>query len=121
MAMTDSRVPVPGRESAPSIPGSNSARRRASLDDRRPRGSVTFAPDVVSPPASRVRLHKEARRHSEEMLPEDEAADLTDRFGAVASDKPPSPAVRRSSAQPEPARPHRRSSGCTATEGLSLA
>ena len=84
MAMTDSRVPAPGRGSSTAGPDSaRASQRRASSNsaERRPRGSVTFAPDVVSPPASRVRLHKEARRHSEELLSDDEAADLTDRFG----------------------------------------
>jgi hypothetical protein len=119
MPMTDSCVHGPGRRPShnSSIPGSESAlttQRRASSNSAewRPRGSVTFAPDVVSPPASRVRLHKEARRHSEEMLA-DEAADLADRFGAVASNKPLSPAVRRSSAQAQAATGQRRSTSCT--------
>ena len=116
--MTDSRLPAPGRGSSmmPWPPSALKERRASdgSVERRGARASVTWREDVVSPPASRVRLHKEARRQSEEMLADPEASDLADRFGEVAESKPPSPAQtrRRSSAQAAAA-PPRRSAACT--------
>ncbi len=116
LALTDSRLPAPRRDhsSKPCPPSAMKTRRASdSAADRTARASVTWRDDVVSPPASRVRLHKEARRQSEDMLADAEASDLADRFSEVASEqKPPSPAQTRRRAS-EKAANAQRSSGCT--------
>jgi hypothetical protein len=115
LALTDSRLPAPGRDasSKPCPPSAMKSRRASdSVAGRTARASVTWRDDVVSPPASRVRLHKEARRQSEDMLADAEASDLADRFSEVAEQKPPSPAQTRRRASEKAANAHR-SSGCT--------
>ena len=118
LAMTDSRLPAPARSpsSKPCPPSAMKIRRASeSVAGRTARASVRWRDDVVSPPASRVRLHKEARRQSEDMLADAEASDLGDLFSAAASEpsKPPSPAQTRRRASEKAANGQARSSGCT--------
>lgn len=118
LAMTDSRLPAPCQSPSgkPCPPSAMKIRRASeSVAGRTARASVRWRDDVVSPPASRVRLHKEARRQSEDMLADAEASDLGDLFSAAASEpsKPPSPAQTRRRASEKAAYGQARSSGCT--------